>query len=136
MVVSPGFAEPTAHFASFVRTKLKTVHIFSCVVKLLRLISVPSGKILNQRFYLLLNPTDGTFICSFLNNLDQNDKILYYFVETSIMIRRFVSSAVAIFGLINFLSRRPLGWLNNSSEFCYFCNLLVFILHVISLSLF
>ena len=41
----PGFAEPTAHFASFVRMKLKTVHIFSSAVKLLKLISVPSGKI-------------------------------------------------------------------------------------------
>ena len=35
----------------FLRTKLKTVQIFSCVVKLLRLISVPSGKILIERFY-------------------------------------------------------------------------------------
>ena len=51
---------------------------------------------------LLLNPTDGTFICSSLNNLDQNNKILFllgglhlpFEVETSIMIRRFVSSAV------------------------------------------
>ena len=51
---------------------------------------------------LLLNPTDGTFICSFLSNLDQNNKILFllgglslpFEVETSKMIRRFVSSAV------------------------------------------
>ena len=46
----PGFTEPIVQFASFVRTKLKTVHIFSCAVKLLRLISVPSDKILIQRF--------------------------------------------------------------------------------------
>ena len=51
---------------------------------------------------LLLHPTDDTFICSFLNNLDQNNIILFllgglplpFEVETSIMIRRFVSSAV------------------------------------------
>ena len=51
---------------------------------------------------LLMNPTNGTFICSFLNNLDQNNKILFllgglplpFEVETSIMIRRFVPSAV------------------------------------------
>ena len=51
---------------------------------------------------LLFNPTDGTFICSFLSNLDQNNKILFllgglplpFQVETSTMIRRFVSSAV------------------------------------------
>ena len=28
---------------------------------------------------LLLNPTDRTFICSFLNNPDQNDKIVFPF---------------------------------------------------------
>ena len=49
--VSPGFAEPTVYIASFVRTHLKIVYVFSCAVKLLRLISVPSGKILIQRFY-------------------------------------------------------------------------------------
>ena len=105
MVVSPGFAEPMAHFASFVRTKLKTFHIFSCAVKLLGLISVLSGKIFNSKI-LLLNPTDCTFICSFLNSLDQNNKILFllgglplpFEVETSIMIRRFVSSAVGKIG--------------------------------------
>ena len=51
---------------------------------------------------LLSNPTDGTLICSFLNNLNQNNKILFllgglplpFKVETSIMIRCFVSSAV------------------------------------------
>ena len=51
---------------------------------------------------LWFNPTDGTFICSFLSNLDQNNKILFllgglplpFVVETSTMIRRFVSSAV------------------------------------------
>ena len=51
---------------------------------------------------LLLNPTDGTLICSFLNYLDQNNKILFFLgglplpfeVEMSIMIRRFVSSLV------------------------------------------
>ena len=51
---------------------------------------------------LLFNPTDGTFICSFLSNLDQNNKILFllgglpppFEAETSTMIRRFVSSAV------------------------------------------
>ena len=51
---------------------------------------------------LLFNPTDGTFICSFLSNLDQNNKILFllgglplpFEVETSTMIRWFVSSAV------------------------------------------
>ena len=50
---------------------------------------------------LLFNPTDGTFICSFLSNLDQNNKILFllgglpllFEVEISMM-RRFVSSAV------------------------------------------
>ena len=49
-----------------------------------------------------MNSTDGTFICSFLNNLDQTNKILFLLgglplpseVETSVMIRRFVSSAV------------------------------------------
>ena len=47
------------------------------------------------------NPADGTFICSFLINPDQNNKILFllgglplpFDLETSIMIRRFVSSA-------------------------------------------
>ena len=51
---------------------------------------------------LLMNPTDGTFICSFLNNPDQNNKIIFllgglplpFEVETSIIIRRSVSSAV------------------------------------------
>ena len=50
---------------------------------------------------LLFNPTDGMFICSFLSNLDQNKKIILlgglplpFEVETSTMIRRFVSSAV------------------------------------------
>ena len=51
---------------------------------------------------LLLNATDGTFICSFLNNLDQNNKILFlleglsfpFEVETSVMIKGVVSSAV------------------------------------------
>ena len=83
---------------------------------------------------LLMNPTDGTFICSFLNNLDQNNKIIFllgglplpFEVETSIiMIRNFVSSAVGKIckmRLINFVSKRPFGWLNNSSHFCYFCN--------------
>ena len=51
---------------------------------------------------LLFNPTDGTFICSFFSNLDQNNKIIFilgglplpFEVEISTMIRRFVSSAV------------------------------------------
>ena len=60
---------------------------------------------LRQKLYskiLLSNPTDGTFICSFLRNPDQNNKILELLgglplpseVEIFIMIRRFVSSAV------------------------------------------
>ena len=51
---------------------------------------------------LLLNPTDGTLICSFLNNLDQNNKISFpsaglplpFEAEICIIIRRFLSSAV------------------------------------------
>ena len=50
---------------------------------------------------LLSNPTDGTFICNFLSDLDHNKRLflmgglpLPFEVETSIMIRRFVSSAV------------------------------------------
>ena len=56
---------------------------------------------LNSKIFLM-NPNDGTFSCSFLKNLDQNNKIIFLLgglpppleVETSIMIRRFVSSAV------------------------------------------
>ena len=51
---------------------------------------------------LLLNPTDSTFICSFLNNLDQSNKIPFllgglpvpFEEEIYIIIRRFVTSAV------------------------------------------
>ena len=101
MVVSPGFAEPTAHFASFVKKKLKIVHIFFLRCETFKTNFSSLWQNLNSKM-LLFNPTDGTFICSFLSNLDQNNTILFllgglplpFEMETSTMIRRFVSSAV------------------------------------------
>ena len=93
--VSPGFAKPCplalrnqrSHF--FLRCKTCKANFGSL------------WQNLNSKI-LLMTPTDGIFICSFLNNLDQNNKILFllgglplpFEVVTSIMIRRFVSSAV------------------------------------------
>ena len=45
----------------FVKKKLKIVHIFFCAVKPLRLISVPSGKILIPRFCCLILPMARLF---------------------------------------------------------------------------
>ena len=94
-MVSPGFLEPTVHFASFVRTKF-----FLCYETFEANCS-SFWQNLNSKISLS-NPTHGTFICSFLSNLHQNNKLLLllgglplrFEVETSIMVRCFVSSAV------------------------------------------
>ena len=95
---------------------------------------------------LLSNPTDGTFICSFLSNLDQNNKILFllgglplpFQVETSIMIRRFVSSAAGKICKIRTdkLSELEAPWLTlqqlrflKMASFYTLCNQLYFVLN-------
>ena len=132
MVVPPGFCGTNGVPCFFCKDKVEDCsHFFLCCKTFKANFSSLWQNLISK--ILLMNPADGTFICSFLNNLDQNNKILFllgglslsFEVETSIMIRRFVSPAVGKYEKceqINFVSRMPFGCLKNSSNFCYFCN--------------
>ena len=75
MVVSPGFVESTMQFDSFVED---CSHFFLHCETFLMFISVPSGKILIQRFhYRILLMTHSLALPFLLSNLDDDNKIFY-----------------------------------------------------------
>ena len=110
MVVSPGFAEPTVHFASFVED---CSHFFLCCKTFKANFSSLWQNLFSK--ILLLSPTYDT-VLFVLGRLP-----LPFELKASIMIRRFVSSAVGKICKIRTDKLRELvaPWL---ADFCNFCN--------------